>query len=319
MPNYAILRFSKHKGAPAGALEAHHERTKEKYDSNPDIDTSKSKYNFHTIAPQGKYRQEIDSRIQTAGCRTRKDSTRFVDTLITASPEFFKGKKMPEVKAFFQQATDFLSQRVGKQNIISAVVHLDEKTPHLHLTFVPLTADNRLSAKEILGNRASLSRWQDDFFTYMVEHFPDLERGEPSRETGRRHIPMRVFKQAANLTKQAERIDAMLQDINRINAPQKRDEVAAALAKFFPAMEDFEGQLKKYKGTIQYLQNQNANLAETAEANRDNKLQSLLEINKWKSEAKRWQKMYNALPEDLRRELDEQQRLEKAQRRTRGR
>lgn len=89
MPQYAILRFAKHKGAPAEALEAHHECRKEQYTSNPDIDTSKSKYNFDIVRPEGRYRQEIDSRIAAARCRARKDSTRFVDTFITASPPFF--------------------------------------------------------------------------------------------------------------------------------------------------------------------------------------------------------------------------------------
>ena len=55
---------------------------------------------------------------------------------------------------------------------------MDEKTPHLHLVFVPLTKDNRLCAKEIIGNRANLTKWQDDFHAYMVEKYPDLERGE---------------------------------------------------------------------------------------------------------------------------------------------
>ena len=93
---HAILRFAKHKAGPAGALEAHHERTKEQYASNPDIDTSRSKDNFHIIQPTQKYRKEIDTRIKAAGCRTRKDSTMFVDTLITASPEFFTGRSKKE-------------------------------------------------------------------------------------------------------------------------------------------------------------------------------------------------------------------------------
>src|SRR5699024_9707735 len=97
---HAILRFAKHKAGPAGALEAHHERTKEKYASNPDIDISKSKDNFHIIQPTQKYRKEIDTRIKAAGCRTRKDSTMFVDTLITASPEFFTGRSKKEVQAY---------------------------------------------------------------------------------------------------------------------------------------------------------------------------------------------------------------------------
>ena len=97
MAQHAILRFEKHKGNPARPLEAHHERQKEQYASNPNIDTSRSKYNFHIVKPESHYYHFIQSRIEQAGCRTRKDSTRFVDTLITASPEFFKKKSPKEI------------------------------------------------------------------------------------------------------------------------------------------------------------------------------------------------------------------------------
>ena len=129
MAQHAILRFEKHKGNPARPLEAHHERQKDQYASNPDIDTSRSKYNFHIVKPEGRYYHFIQSRIEQAGCRTRKDSTRFVDTLITASPEFFKGKSPKEIQAFFQRASDFLIGRVGRENIVSAVVHMVVFTP----------------------------------------------------------------------------------------------------------------------------------------------------------------------------------------------
>ena len=174
MPQYAIMRFTKQKGG-AGALEAHHERAKEKYKSNPDIDTGRSKDNFHIVVPDTSYRREVDSRIKTAGCRTRKDNVRFVDTLITASPEFFHGKKPEVIRAFFQCAVDFLSRKIGKGNIFSAVVHMDEKTPHMHLCFTPITQDGRLSAKEIIGNRVQLTKWQDDFFAHMVKPFQTLK------------------------------------------------------------------------------------------------------------------------------------------------
>ena len=50
---YAIMRFAKYKGPEISTIEAHNERTKEKYVSNPDVDTSRSKYNFHLIKPSG--------------------------------------------------------------------------------------------------------------------------------------------------------------------------------------------------------------------------------------------------------------------------
>lgn len=197
---HAILRFAKHKAGPAGALEAHHERTKEKYASNPDIDMSKSKYNFHIVQPTQKYRKEINSRIKAAGCKTRKDSTMFVDTIITASPEFFKGRDRKEIQTYFTEAVAFMEEKIGRGNIFSAVVHMDEKTPHLQLCFTPITEDGRLSAKEILGNRAQLSKWQDEFHAHMKKQFPILKRGESALITRRKHIPTWLFKQSITLT-----------------------------------------------------------------------------------------------------------------------
>ena len=92
---YAIMRFAKYKGPEITNIEAHNERRKEKYASNPDIDLSRSKHNFHLIEPPQRYRAEAERQISAAGCRTRKDSVRLVEILFTATPEFFKGKKLP--------------------------------------------------------------------------------------------------------------------------------------------------------------------------------------------------------------------------------
>ena len=311
MPQYAILRFAKHKGNPARPLEAHHERQKEKYASNPDIDTAKSKYNFHIVKPEGRYYHFIQSRIEQAGCRTRKDSTRFVDTIITASPEFFKGKPPKEIQAFFQRAADFLIRRVGRENIVSAVVHMDEKTPHLHLTFVPLTKDNRLCAKEILGNRASLTKWQDDFYAYMVEKYPNLERGESASKTGRKHIPTRLFKQAVNLSKQAKAIERALDGIGPLNAGKKKEEALSMLKKWFPQMEDFSGQLKKHKVTIADLLEENKKLEARAKASEKGKLKDTMERAKLESELHNIQRVLDRIPPDVLAELKQQQQYGK--------
>lgn len=299
MPQHAILRFEKHKGNPARPLEAHHERQKEKYASNPDIDTRRSKYNFHIVKPQGRYYHFIQNRIEQAGCRTRKDSTRFVDTLITASPEFFKEKSPKETAAFFQRAADFLIQRVGRGNIVSAVVHMDEKTPHMHLTFVPLTEDNRLSAKEILGNRASLSKWQDDFHAYMVEKYPDLERGESAFQTGRKHIPTRLFKQAVSLSKQAKAIETVLDGIGPLNAGKKKEEALALLKKWFPQMENFSGHLKKYKVTIDDLLEENKKLEARAKASETGKMKDTMERAKLESDLYNVKRLLDRIPADI--------------------
>lgn len=295
------MRFAKQKGG-AGALEAHHERAKEKYASNPDIDTAKSKHNFHIVQPEQSYLRETNSRIKSANCKTRKDSVRFVDTLITASPDFFKGKKQEEVRAFFQTAVDFLSRKIGENNIFSAVVHMDERTPHMHLCFTPITQDGRLSAKEIIGNRVQLTNWQDEFFTHMVRQFPDLERGESASKTGRRHIPTRVFKQAVRLTKQAAQIQAILDGINPINAGKKRDETLALLQKFFPGMERFETQIRKYKREIDQLEKENAVLAKKAAAGEKSSISKQLEDAKLRSNYLNLRQFVDSLPDDIKRQ-----------------
>ena len=137
-----------------------------------------------------------------------------VEALVTASPEFFKGKSRSEFKAYFEYALEFLKGKQDSRTFISAVVHMDEKTPHLHLCFVPLTSDGRLSAKEIIGNKKKLIKWQGDFWEHMVKRYPDLERGESASQTGREHIPPRLFKEMTQLTKQKEQLDALLVGIN---------------------------------------------------------------------------------------------------------
>jgi len=191
---FAIMRMEKQKGSSIGAIEKHHEREKEAYQSNPDIDLTRSADNVHIKAPEGKYYYEVQRRIEAAKCRTRKDSVRMVDTFIGATPEFIRALPAGKQISFFQHAYDFLKDKVGEENIIAAVVHMDEATPHMHLCFVPLTRDKRLSAKEILGNKADMHRWQTEFYAHMSARFPLLERGEPAIETQRKHQTVQEFK-----------------------------------------------------------------------------------------------------------------------------
>ncbi len=295
-------------------MESHHERKKERYASNPDIDTVKSSRNFHIIQPVTSYWRETDNRITAAGCKTRKDSVRFIDTLITASPGFFKGKKLSEVKAFFERAAEFIANKVGTGNIFTAVVHMDEKTPHLHLCFTPIIEDGRLTAKEVIGDRNKLTQWQDDFFLHMVKDYPDLERGESASETGRRHIPTRVFKQAVKLTKQMAAITNALDGINPLNAGKRRDEALTLLRKFFPGMEDFEKQIRKYRREIKGLEAKNTKLEQqTAVLEKKAESSEKVRMSKQMSDAQlradyhNLRRFVDSLPEDIRKQAQKTQ------------
>lgn len=279
---YAIMRFAKYKGPEISAIEAHDERTKENYASNPDIDPARTHLNFHLIEPAGRYRAEAERQIKEAGCRTRTDSVRLVETLVTASPEFFKGKKQSEIREFFQAALDFIKQKQNPDTILSAVVHMDEKTPHMHLSFVPLTEDGRLSAKDIVGNKRKLTKWQDDFWEHMVRKFPDLERGMSASETGRDHIPPRVFKEMTRLTKQREKLESMLESVTIFNSKTKAAEICRYLDKYIPNVEQMSTQMKKYQTAFSALKAENSSLARKNE-----RLSSELKESKQESVLKR--------------------------------
>lgn len=303
---YAILRFAKYKGPEIGHIESHNERTKEKYASNPDVDTSRSHFNFHLVTPQRKYRAEAEKQIAEAGCRTRSDSVRLVEALVTATPEFFKGKKKAEIKAYFQEALDFIREHQDQKTIISAVVHMDEKTPHMHLSFVPLTADGRLCAKEIVGNKKKLTQWQDRFWEHMVKKYPDLERGESASETGRDHIPPRMFKQMARLTKQAERLDMLLSDVKLSNYKERTAQVMAFLDKYIPDVAAMETQMKKYhkcfttaKAEKAVLKAENESLTDKLEKSQQQSTLKKLQDAKLQSDYEAAQAVLERIPPDI--------------------
>lgn len=296
---YAILRFAKYKGPEVGHIESHNERTKENYASNPDVDTTRSHLNFHLVTPQRKYRADSEKQIAEAGCRTRSDSVRLVEALVTASPEFFKGKKKSEVKAYFQEALDFIREHQDPKTIISAVVHMDEKTAHMHLSFVPLTEDGRLSAKEIVGNKKKLTWWQDEFWKHMVKKYPDLERGESASETGRTHIPPRLFKEAVHLNRLKEQIMAILNDTNPFNKKAKAEELAALLDKYIPGAEAMRTKLRKYDAAYRELTAENAALEKQLGASSKESVRKKLEISQKLGELEELHRMVDALPPEI--------------------
>ena len=142
---------------------------------------------------------------------------------------------------------------------------MDEKTPHMHLSFVPLTEDGRLSAKGIVGNKKKLTWWQDRFWEHMVKKYPDLERGESASETGRDHIPPRVFKEMTRLTKQKAKLEELLSGVNAFNAKGKAAEIGAFLDKYIPAVEQMHTTLKKYNTAFTATIAENKKLKKKAE------------------------------------------------------
>ena len=257
MSQFAIMRFAKYKGPEISRIETHNERKKEKYASNPDVDITRSKYNFHIVEPGGRYRQEAERQIREANARTRKDSVRLVEMLVTATDTFFEGKSRKQIREYFQRAVEFIAQHQSSETILSAVVHMDEKTPHMHLCFVPLTEDGRLSAKDIIGNRKRLSLWQDDFWEYMAGKYPELERGESAAETGRTHIPTQIFKEMSKLNRQKAHIETLIAEIGPFNTKAKTSEVIRELDSYIPKVSRLNERVKKYSKACAAMEKEN--------------------------------------------------------------
>ena len=311
---YAILRFAKRKGGAAKAIAAHNERTKEAYASNPDIDKSRTVQNEHLIAPRWSYGQEIRHRIGMAGCRVRRDSVKFVETLITTSPEFAKAheSEMPE---YFERALGFLKERVGEENIFSAVVHMDEKTPHMHLCFVPLTKDKRLSAKEILGNKKAMIRWQDDFYACMSERWPELERGTPAVETKRRHLTPQWYKRVTAMDTKLEKLETALNGINVLNAGKKREEAVALLAQLLPEVESFQAEIQRMQQAVsrsltmqRCSAEENETLKDELTAERHKSAEQRAKLTVLEERYKRAEKLLKRLPLELTERVEDKEK-----------
>ena len=127
-------------------------------------------------------------------------------------------------------------------------------------------------------------------------------------KTGRKHIPTRLFKQAVSLSKQARAIESTLDGINPLNAGKKKEEALSMLKKWFPQMEDFSGQLKKYKITIKDLLEENQKLEARAKANESGKMKDRMERAKLESELHDMQRLLDRIPPEIRRELGQAQR-----------
>ena len=284
-------------------MEAHNERMKEQYKSNPDIDTAKSADNYHLIQPQHRYYAEIMSRVETAKCRVRKDSVLMIEALITASPEFMSVHPVTEQRDYFEQALAFIRRELGDGNVFAATVHMDERNPHMHVCMVPITPDKRLSAKNIMGNQKTLSEWQTKFHEHMSARWNELERGASAMETHRKHIPVWLYKKAQHLDIQAEKIKQSLEDITMFNAGKKREEALKALTTWLPEAERFTAQVKGTQNYINQLVNTSSTLSKKLSEKEDRYTELSMEAAYMRHSLKSQQRLLDRIPREVMEEL----------------
>ena len=168
---FCIMRTEKRKRTDLGGIQRENTRTATEYNNKvaPGMDV------FNVVLKESNnWLQDINKEIQAAGAKARSNSVMALDTIYTASPKFFQERTNAENDKFFQDCLKFHNEHFG--HIISAVIHYDETTPHMHVISVPLTQDGRLSARDVIGNKAKMSKAQDEFFEQVGKGY-GLERG----------------------------------------------------------------------------------------------------------------------------------------------
>lgn len=242
--SFAIIRNTKYKRENLKGIYRHNERRNKNY-SNDNIDKEKSYLNYSLKSPKYRYDKEFDmmkERYKLKG-QIKTVSNIACEYIITSDKQFFEEIGEEETKRYFETAYNFVAEykNLGEQYIMSAKVHMDEETPHMHLIFLPVvhTTDkkgnniDKLACSEFWKEKNSYRRLQDAFYQYMSSHNFELERGIPKEETGRVHIDIKEYKELTNFDETKEKLQNMklelpevpeIDDIKMVRWSKKRDE-----------------------------------------------------------------------------------------------
>ena len=172
-------------------VEQENERDENYQADNPQIDPTRTRENYNIIKRQRSYTQFINDKIAALDLPTkvRKDAVLMCSFVLGSDRAFFKNLSAQERQQFFVDCTRFFAERYGEDNIISAVGHMDETTPHLHLNLIPI-ADGRLCAKQLFDRKA-LQNLQTDFHSVVGKKW-DLQRGREGSQA--KHLSTVEFK-----------------------------------------------------------------------------------------------------------------------------
>ena len=240
--SYAIVRNEKLTRAEINGKGTHNDR-KAKNHSNKDIDPTRTHLNYYIKKNEFTYTKEFDKYIKENNLKghLRSNSIIMCQMIFTSDQAFFDKIGEKETKRYFDECYKFICnyKNLGEKNIISAVVHLDEGAPHMHLMFVPVvhTKDkegnetDKICARDFWKGRDSYRKLQDSYFNHVKSKGFDLERGVFVEDTNRNHYTIEEYKKITNYDNTKKLLNEMklelpeVPDINDISKFSiKRDE-----------------------------------------------------------------------------------------------
>lgn len=164
------------KGAVFG-IANHIERKTENH-SNEEIDSSRTKDNYSLLSDESDLISRLNNRLEEVHVYNRKDVNVMVNWVVTLPNELREATE-EDKRAFFSNTHDFLVNRYGGlKNVVSSEVHVDEKTPHLHFSFVPVVFDEKRQQERVQANkvidRKELKVFHDELHEYLVKKIPGI-------------------------------------------------------------------------------------------------------------------------------------------------
>ena len=163
----------------------------------------------------------IDERIAGLNLKrkVRSDAVYLATFVLGASPEFFKVSTPEKQRAFFRDCVRFIQGKYGEENVLSAIVHMDETTPHLHLNLIPIT-NGKLCAKDLFDGK--LSALQTEIWKAVGERY-GLDRGKPNSQAV--HIDTAEYK-AKKILESAEQKRAEAEEYSEALQQAEQGEIA---------------------------------------------------------------------------------------------
>lgn len=241
--SYAIIRNEKYTLNQLSVLYRHNERKNTNY-SNKDIILENGKNNYsikYCPTTYEKAFRDVKKQYNLQG-KIKNISNVACEYIITASPDFFENLSQEEIKRYFESAYKFVCgfKNLGEQYIISAKVHLDESTPHLHLVYLPVvhTIDKKsgndiekLCCTDFWKGKNSYKYLQDNFYNYITKSGFDLERGD-TREN--KHIKIEDLKKVTNyeMQKYEKEMINLEQELDIENPEELKREYKRIIRKF---------------------------------------------------------------------------------------
>ena len=290
--SYAIIRNANYKKENLAGLYKHNERKNTNY-SNKDINKANFIKNYSIKQCNTTYAKAIRELIteNNLKCRITSYTNIACEFIITSDKEFFDKIGEEETKRYFKTAYDFVAsyKNLGNQYILSAKIHMDESTPHMHIVFVPVVQKkdkngnivNKIACSEYWKGKDSYRQLQDDFYEYITKAGFNLERGK-QREI--EHLSTEKLKQITdyeNIKYELSKEETKLVDTNNTALILKQNQ---ELVEYNNKLKLFLSKSYKAINKISELQKENTTLKyENQKLNEEtNRLKNLsLEHFRW--------------------------------------